>query len=49
MQMQFADAQYCDFIVWREEELFIQRILPDTAFIDKAIAKVKVFVDMHSS
>ena len=39
MQMRFADAQYCDFIVWREGELFIQRILPDTAFIDEAIAR----------
>ena len=44
MEMRFADPQYCDFIVWREGELFIQRILPDTAFIDGAITKVKVFV-----
>ena len=44
MQMWFADPQYCDFIVWREGRLFIQRILPDTTFIDEAIAKAKVFV-----
>ena len=34
MQMRFADAQYCDIIVWRGGELFIQRILPDTAFVN---------------
>ena len=44
MQMRFADPQYCDFIVWKEGELFIQRTLPDTAFIDEAITKAKVFV-----
>ena len=48
--MRFADSQYCDFIVWREGDLFIERILPDTAFIDEAIAKAQLFVkDVHSS
>ena len=32
MQMKFADAQFCDFIVWREGELFVQRIPPDTFY-----------------
>ena len=28
-QLKFRDANYCGFVVWREGELFVQRIYPD--------------------
>ena len=39
MQMKFAHAQYCSFLVWRKNEFIIDRILPDVSFIDNALAK----------
>ena len=44
MQMKFAHAQYCDFLVWRKTEFIIDRILPDVSFIDNALAKANTFV-----
>ena len=43
-QLKFCDAKYCDFVVWRERELFIQRIYPDSAFVASALVKCELFV-----
>ena len=44
MQMKFAYAQYCDFLVWRKDDFIVDRILPDVSFIDDALAKANIFV-----
>ena len=28
-------VEYCDFVVWTEKDIFIQRVLPDTEFWEK--------------
>ena len=44
MQMKFARAQYCDFLVWRRDDIIVERIFPDVTFIDDALAKANIFV-----
>ena len=44
MQMKFAHAQYCDFVVWRKDDFIVDRILPDVSFINDALAKANIFV-----
>ena len=44
MQMKFAYAQYCDFLVWRKDDFIVDRTLPDVSFIDDALAKANTFV-----
>ena len=39
-----ANANYCDFVVWQEGELFVQRIYPDNTFIASALEKCEQFV-----
>ena len=45
MQMQLSQAaNYCDFVLWREGEIFYQKILLDKNFIDDdTFQKAKIF------
>ena len=38
VQIKLCSVEYCDLVVWREEETVIQRILPDADFIMDAIS-----------
>lgn len=43
MQIKFLESSYCDFVVWREQELIVQRILPDVEFIEHALTQATKF------
>ena len=43
MQMKFSESLYGDFVVWREQELLVERILPDEQFIEQALEKSTKF------
>ena len=45
-QIKLCCVDYCDFVVWREEELFVQGSLPDTDFIMDAISKCEQFIKL---
>ena len=38
-QIFICDVEYCDFIVWTERDIHIERILPDIAFWEEALMK----------
>jgi len=38
-----VDAEYCDFVVWNSNDIFIERILPDMDFWDDVIPKAENF------
>lgn len=42
-QLHIANAEYCDFVVWNRNDIFVERILPDLEFWDDAIPKVECF------
>lgn len=42
-QMKFRNALYCDFVVWTENDLIIERLLPDDEFMKFAIEKATEF------
>ena len=41
--MKVCGAQYADFVVWRENELFVERIAIDSKFIAIKVEKAKKF------
>lgn len=41
VQMKFSDAQYCDFVVWSANSLFVQCLYLDEPFISIALEKCK--------
>ena len=43
LQMHVTGYKYCDFVVWHEASLHIERLLPDTKLITDAIAKAERF------
>lgn len=43
-QMKFYNVSYGDFVVWRDQELFVQRIALDDEFITDALHKVQSFI-----
>ena len=43
-QLKLCNAKYCDFVVFRKEELFIQRIYLDEPFITISLEKCKEFI-----
>ena len=45
-QMKFCIVTYCNFVVWREEELFVQRIYPNEKFLATALEKVTSFIKL---
>ena len=36
-------TEYCDFVVWNRNDIFVERILPDLEFWDDVIPKVECF------
>ncbi len=42
--LKFSNAEYCDFIVWNADSLFIQQILLDEPFITIELKKWKQFI-----
>ena len=44
MQIKLSHTQYCDFVVWKKNDLFIERIFPDINFIDNALTKACAFI-----
>ena len=43
-QMKFCSLSYSDFVVWREKELFVQRIYLDEPFISVALEMAAMFI-----
>ena len=44
LQMKLYGADYCDFVVWREDNIIRQRIPFDINFISNALEKIPAFV-----
>ena len=44
--MKICQVHYYDFVVWREDNVFVQRIPIDMEFIDNAIENVKPFIKL---
>ena len=42
-QMKCIESVYGDFVVWRDEELFVERIYPDEEFMTNALTKSTIF------
>lgn len=42
-QLHIVGAEYCDFVVWNKNDIFVERILPDNELWDNAIPKVQEF------
>ena len=42
-QMKFSSVNYCDFVVWAETELLVQRIFLDEEFIDTHLKQATIF------
>ena len=45
-QMKFCQCLYCDFVAWSENDIVIERIVPDTEFIESALEKATIFSSM---
>ena len=43
-QIELCGAKYCDFMVWSENELYIERIYPNKDFIRNAFDKASTFI-----
>lgn len=43
LQMKLCDVRYCDFVVWRSDELIVNRIERDEDFLKEAIPKATTF------
>ncbi|XP_065189567.1 sushi, von Willebrand factor type A, EGF and pentraxin domain-containing protein 1-like [Sycon ciliatum] len=43
LQMLVCKVQYCDFVVWNEGQLFVERICADTDFIREAVPGAQKF------
>ena len=43
-QIELCGAKYCDFVVWSENELYIERIYPNKDFIRNAFDKASTFI-----
>ena len=46
VQLKFSDAQYCDFVVWNVDHLFVQRLCLDEPFITVALEKCRQFIKL---
>ena len=46
-QLFILQVDYCDFIVWNKNDIFIERILPDVEFWDSVIPKAESFSEMY--
>lgn len=43
LQMKLCDVKFCDFVIWRTDELVVNRIMRDDDFLKEAIDKATVF------
>ena len=43
-QMKICQVDYADFVVWKEKDLFVQRITIEKEFIDDAMKRAEPFV-----
>lgn len=39
-QMHIVNVDYCDFIVWNQYDMYVERILPDTELWNNVIPRV---------
>ena len=46
LQMKLYGACYCDCVVWRKDDMFIQRISCNVAFITEALDKIPPFIKL---
>ena len=46
LQMKICQVEYINFVLWREEKMFVQRIVMDREFIDDAIEKTEPFIKL---
>jgi len=46
LQMKLYGASYCDFIVWRQNEMFIQQVPFNVIFISEALDKIPPFIKL---
>ncbi len=46
LQLKLSETNYCDFVVWNSEDLFIQRLYRDEPFISVASEKCKLFIKL---
>lgn len=44
-QLHIVGADYCDFVVWNKNDMFVERILPDADLWDSVIPKVQEFFE----
>jgi len=44
--MKLYGARYCDFVVWRKDDVFIQRISCNVTFITEALDKIPPFIKL---
>ena len=44
--MKICHVEYADFVVWKEEDLFVQRIPIEKEFIEDAMERVAPFVKL---
>jgi len=44
LQLKMSSADYCDFVVWREDNIILQRILLDSECITNALDRIPIFV-----
>ena len=42
-QMHIMEVDYCDFIVWNDNDIYIERVLPDIVFWDCVVPKAELF------
>ena len=42
-QIFIADEEYCDFVVWTDKEVNIERIYPDVVFWKQTVTKASTF------
>ncbi len=42
-QLHIMEIDYCDFIVWNENDIYIERVTPDVAFWDCIVPKAGLF------
>ena len=45
-QIKICQVDYCDFVVWSKDNIFVPRIPIDMEFIDNAIENVKPFIKL---
>ena len=44
--MKLYGAHYCDFVVWRKNDMFIQRIICDVTLITDTLNKIPPFIKL---